>query len=141
MTIVRRLGDAAMRLWNLPALSLLLVCSASHAQQPAPNFTIVMEAPITGQPDKVLNLFRIEWPPDSVNPLHTHPGDEYGVVIKGAYGVRQIDGQWKTYLAGEGFRVPTGVVHEEKNMTVNTTTVHALVGEKGKKLLQPYTKP
>ena len=38
-------------------------------------------------------------------------------------------------------RVPAGVVHEEKNITVNTTTVHALVAEKGKKLLQPYTKP
>ena len=132
-----------MRLWNLPALSLLLVCSASHAQQPRPmpTFKLIMEAPITGQLDKVFDLFILEWPPDSVNPLHTHPGDEYGVVIKGAYAVRQIDGQWKTYLAGEGFRVPAGVVHEEKNMTVNTTTVHALVAEKDKKLLKPYTKP
>jgi len=132
-----------MRLWNLPALSLLLVCSASHAQQPRPmpTFKLIMEAPITGQLDKVFYLFILEWPPDSVNPLHTHPGDEYGVVIKGAYAVRQIDGQWKTYVAGEGFRVPAGVVHEEKNTTFNTTTVHALVVEKDKKLLQPYTKP
>jgi quercetin dioxygenase-like cupin family protein len=130
-----------MRLSNVVALGLLLVCSASNAQQPGPNITLIMEAPITGQPDKVFSLLRLEWPPESMMFLHSHPGDEYGMVIKGAYAVRQMDGQWKTYTAGEGFLVPAGVVHEEKNMTVSTTTIHACVCEKGKKLLQLYTKP
>jgi quercetin dioxygenase-like cupin family protein len=98
-----------MRLSNVIALSLLLVCSASNAQQPGPNITTIMEAPITGQPDKVFDLYSLEWPPESAMPLHSHPGDEYGMVIKGAYADRQKDGQWKTYTAGEGFRVPAGV--------------------------------
>jgi quercetin dioxygenase-like cupin family protein len=129
-----------MRLLNIIAFGLLLVCSASNAQQP-PNISLIMEVPITGQPDKVFVLYSIDWPPDSIMSLHSHPGDEFGTVIKGAYAVRQIDGQWKTYITGEGFRVPAGVVHEEKNMSFATTTMHACVCEKDKKVLQLYTKP
>jgi hypothetical protein len=61
---------------NVIALSVLLVCSASNAQQPAPNITPIMEAPITGQPDKVFALYSLERPPESTMPLHSHPGDE-----------------------------------------------------------------
>jgi hypothetical protein len=50
-------------------------------------------------------LLSIEWPPESVGPLHTHPGDEYGIVIKGVYAIRELNGQWKTYTAGEGFHL------------------------------------
>jgi quercetin dioxygenase-like cupin family protein len=135
------LGDAAMRLWNLVAIGLLLACSISYAQEPMPKITPIMEVPITGQPDKELVMLSIEWPPESISPLHTHPGDEYGVVIKGAYAIKLLNGQWKTYTAGEGFHLPAGVVHEGKNTTFSTTTIHAYVVEKGKTLIQAYTKP
>jgi quercetin dioxygenase-like cupin family protein len=131
-----------MRSSNAIALGLLLLCSTSYAQQPAPKITTVMEeVPVAGQPDKVFDLYSLEWGANATMPLHSHPGDEYGMVIKGAYGLRQMDGQWKTYAAGEGFNVPAGVVHEGKNMTVSTTTVHAFVVDKNKRVIQPYTKP
>jgi quercetin dioxygenase-like cupin family protein len=130
-----------MKLSIVIALSLLLACSASQAQQPMPKISPIMQEPITGQPDKEFVLLSIEWPPDSVGPLHTHPGDEYGFVVRGVYAVRELNGQWKTYTAGQGFHLPAGVVHEDKNMTVNTSTIHAYVVQKGKTLIQPYTKP
>ena len=61
--------------------------------------------------------------------------------MRGVYAVRELNGQWKTYTAGQGFHLPAGVVHEDKNMTVNTSTIHSYVVEKGKTLIQPYTKP
>jgi quercetin dioxygenase-like cupin family protein len=131
-----------MKLSSILALSLLLACSASQAQQPPlPKITPIMQEPITGQPDKEFVLLSIEWPPDSVGPLHSHPGDEYGVVVKGVYAIRELNGQWKTYKAGEGFHLRAGVVHEDKNMTVNTSTMHSYVVDKGKTLIQPYIKP
>ena len=130
-----------MRIWNIIALGLPLVCSASNAQQPSPNINLIMEVPITGQPDKVYVLYSFEWPPQTVMALHSHPGDEFGTVVKGLYAVREINGEWKTYKTGEGFRVPAGVVHEEKNATFSTTTINACVCDKDKKVLQLYTKP
>ena len=58
-----------MKLSSVLALSLLLACSASQAQQPPlPKITPIMQEPITGQPDKEFVLLSIEWPPDSVGP-------------------------------------------------------------------------
>ena len=129
-----------MKLATVIAFCLMLVCSAAHAQKPGPNFTPIAEFPVTGQPDKVSVLYSVEWPPDSVYTLHSHPGDEYGFVTKGAFGIKLIDGPWRTYTTGQAFYVPAGVAHEHKNMTVSTTTLHQFLVEKDKKLLQPYTK-
>ena len=135
------LGDAAMSLkWSLLAWSLVLVCSASHGQELAPKFSMIMEAPVTGQPEKTFGFYSIEWPPGSMMPMHSHPGDEYGTVIKGNLAVKRIDGQSQIYTAGQGFHVPAGVVHECKT-SVATTTIHAFLAQKDKKLLQPYAKP
>ena len=93
-----------------------------------------------GQPDKEFVLLSIEWPPDSIGPLHSHPGDEYGIVVRGVYAVRELNGQWKTYTAGQGFHIPRGVVHEDKNMVPSSSTIHSYVVDKGKTLIEPYTK-
>lgn len=130
-----------MKLSGVIALSLLLACSASQAQQPLPKITPIMQEPVTGQAGKEFVLLSIEWPPDSVGPLHTHPGDEYGIVVRGVYAVRELNGQWKTYTAGQGFHIPAGVVHEDKNMAPSSATIHSYVVDKGKTLIQPYTKP
>jgi quercetin dioxygenase-like cupin family protein len=101
---------------------------------------MIIEAPMTGQPDKTFALYSLEWPPGSTFPLHSHPGDEYGTVIKGSLAVKQIDGQSQIYTTGQGFHVPAGVVHEYKT-TVSSTTIHAFVLQKGKRLLELYNKP
>src|SRR5262245_7672062 len=116
---------------SLLASILVLACSASHGQELAPKFSMIIESPITGQPDKMFALYSLEWPPGSMFPLHSHPGDEYGTVIKGNLAVKQIDGQSQIYTAGQGFHVPPGVVHEYKT-TVGTTTIHAFVLQKDK---------
>jgi quercetin dioxygenase-like cupin family protein len=139
--IATSLGGAAVRLLNVIALSLLLACSASSAQQVQPKITPLMEAPISGQPDKEFVLLSIEWPPGSTSPWHTHPGDEYGTVITGSYAVKQGNGEWKTYTAGETWHVPAGVVHEPKTVTIGTKTIDAYIVEKGKPLIQPVTRP
>jgi quercetin dioxygenase-like cupin family protein len=122
------------------ACTLVLLCSVSHGQELAPKFSMIIEAPITGQPDKTFALYSLEWPPGSMFPLHSHPGDEYGTVIKGSLTLKKIDGQSQIYTTGQGFHVPAGVVHEYKT-NVGTTTIHAFVLQKDKRLLELYTKP
>jgi quercetin dioxygenase-like cupin family protein len=82
------------------AWSLVLVGSTSHGQELSPKFSIIMEAPITGQPDKSFALYSLDWPPGSIMPMHSHPGDEYGTVTKGNLAIRRLDGQSHIYTAG-----------------------------------------
>ena len=66
-----------MKLINLIAFSLLLVCSAAHAQKPAPKMTQITEAaPITGQPDKVASQefdSAREFEPENRSQKNQHP--------------------------------------------------------------------
>jgi quercetin dioxygenase-like cupin family protein len=130
-----------MRLSTGIAMSFLLASSVAYSQQPAPKITPLLEAPITGQPNKELVLVSVEWPAGSTSPPHTHPGDEYGTVLSGVYAIRQGNGAWKTYTVGQSWHMPAGVVHEGKTETAVAKTMHAYVVEKGKPLIVPFTKP
>ena len=120
--------------------SFLIICSVAYAQQPPPKLTTLTKAPVSGQPDKEFLLFSVEWPAGSGTPLHTHLGDEYGVVIEGAYMVKQGDQDWQTYNAGQSWHVSAGIVHESRN-AVQTKTMNAFIVEKDKPLIHPFKKP
>jgi quercetin dioxygenase-like cupin family protein len=130
-----------MRLSAIVAASCCLAFSVAYSQEPAPKITPLIEAPITGEPNKELVLLSIEWPAGSTSPPHTHPGDEYGTVLSGAYAIKQGNGPWKTYIAGQAWHIQPGVVHEGKNETPTAKTMHAYVVEKGKPLIAPVIKP
>ncbi len=121
-------------------LSVALVCSAGHAQQPASKITSLHKSPVSGQPDKEFILLSIDWPEGVSTPAHTHLGDEYGSVIEGSYSIKQGDGEWKTLNAGESWHIPAGVVHESKPAPT-AKAIHAFIVEKGKPLINPFKKP
>jgi quercetin dioxygenase-like cupin family protein len=92
---------------------------------------------VSAQPDKEFLMLSIEWPIGAATPRHTHLGDEYGVVLEGAYMVKQGSEDWKTYSAGQSWHVPAGVVHESKNDTRGTKTINSFIVEKDKPLINP----
>jgi quercetin dioxygenase-like cupin family protein len=122
-------------------LSAALVVSApGYAQQPAPKITTLQKSPVSGQPEKEFILLSIEWPAETSTAAHTHFGDEYGTVMEGSYSVKQGDGEWKTYHAGQSWHVPAGIVHESKPASA-AKTINAFIVEIGKPLINPYKKP
>ena len=141
-------------------LSVALVVSApGYAQQPAPKITTLQKSPVSGQPEKEFILLSIEWPAETSTAAHTHFGDEYGTVMEGSYSVKhgtengrhttpasrsysvkQGDGEWKTYHAGQSWHVPAGIVHESKPASA-AKTINAFIVEIGKPLINPYKKP
>lgn len=120
-------------------LTLLLMGSPqSLAQQAPPKATVLVKAPVTGQPDKEFHLISIEWPPGSQTPVHTHLGDEYGSVVEGVYAIREGDGEWKILKAGDSWHMAAGVVHQGKNAGEATKTLNAFVVDKGKPITNPF---
>ncbi len=68
---------------------------------------------------------------------HTHPGIESSYVVEGALEL-SVDGEGtRTFKAGDGFQVPTGVPHSGKNGDKATVLAITYVVEKGKPLASP----
>jgi quercetin dioxygenase-like cupin family protein len=68
---------------------------------------------------------------------HTHPGIETSYVLDGEVHLEVEGLGGKTYSTGEGFQVPTGVIHGGKNGAKPTTLITVYVVEKGKPLATP----
>ena len=116
----------------------------SRAQQPPaaqqPKFTPIAKAPFTADATKETVIIRADWPANFSSAWHTHPGDEYGVVLEGSI-ISQIEGQEpKTITVGQSYHNPAGVVHIAKTGEQPAASIHVFVLEKGKPLMQPVTK-
>ncbi len=57
-----------------------------------------------------------EFAPGGTTGRHTHPGDEYTVVLQGTLELR-LDGRepWRV-STGEAYHTPKGVIHETRNL-------------------------
>jgi quercetin dioxygenase-like cupin family protein len=125
------------RLATICATVLLLGSASALAEQVKVNM-LVLEAPVTGMPDKVFTLISAEWSPAVSTGRHTHPGDEYGTVVEGTVVTRQDGTEWKTVTTGQSYYVPAGVVHETKNAgDAPAKTYNAFIVEKGKPRATP----
>ncbi len=79
---------------------------------------------------------KVEIPAGSLVARHTHPGVETSYIVEGATMI-DVEGVGpKTYAAGQGFQVPTGVPHSGKAESA-TVLIGVYVFEKGKPLASP----
>ena len=80
---------------------------------------------------------KVDIPPGSVIARHTHPGVETCYVVEGSI-MLDVEGVGpKTYAAGQGFQVPTGVPHGGKSGDAPSVLIGVYVVEKGKPLASP----
>ena len=111
------------------------------AQAPGLTRTIVTKGDVS-IPNREGIVARVEISPGGVAGWHTHPGDEISYVADGE-ATLMIAGQApRRVIAGEGFVIPSGVVHSARN---DGATVTKLVGvyvvDKGKPLASPAPEP
>lgn len=111
------------------------------AQAPALTRTMVTKADVS-VPGREAVVARVEVAPGGVAGWHTHPGDEISYVIDGE-ATLMIAGQApRKVVAGEGFVIPAGTVHNAKNDGATPTRlVGVYVVEKGKPLASPASAP
>jgi quercetin dioxygenase-like cupin family protein len=93
-------------------------------------------------PGREAVVARVEIAPGGVAGWHTHPGDEISYVIDGEATLMLAGQAPRKVVAGEGFVIPAGVVHNAKNDgSVATKLVGVYVVEKGKPLASPASAP
>lgn len=85
---------------------------------------------------------RVEVTPLGTSGWHTHPGDEISYVTDGTLTLLVANQPARKVVAGEGFIIPAGTVHDIRNETSSTNKLLSIyVVEKSKPLVSPAAAP
>jgi quercetin dioxygenase-like cupin family protein len=114
---------------------------AAFAQSTGLTRTVVTKADVSLADHEAI-VTRVDIAPGGVAGWHTHPGDEVSYVLEGETVLMVAGRPPRKVMAGEGFVIPAGAVHNAMN---EGKTTAKLVGvytvEKGKPLATPAPAP
>lgn len=128
----------------LGASVLTAVTSLAIAQgtPPAPVSTPLQDAAVTGLTNLHAVTVSVEWPVGAQTVTHTHPGDEYAVVIEGELTLWAEGQPDRVIGAGQAYYNPRGLVHGARNSgTVPARSIITFVADVGVPTLTPVTTP
>jgi len=96
------------------------------ALPPRPGVTELLNKPIPGVPSKCIRVNQIVIKPHQNVGCHTHPGDEFGIVLEGSLVLQKDDGPYES--APKDFSVSRGTSMDVKNETdSNATLISVLI--------------
>ena len=121
---------------NVLIASIVLVAVSVFAQAPTFKRTLLQQVDIS-VPGREAVTAKAELPKGVSAGRHTHPGEEIGYVLEGTVSL-EIEGVSKTLKAGDAFLIPSGKVHDAKNLGDGQATIIATyIVDKGKPLATP----
>jgi len=116
----------------------VLIAPSAHTQPQGLVAKPLLRTTLSGDDAKEAVIATVEFAPGGTTGRHTHPGDEYAVVLEGTLELR-IEGQEpRRVSAGEAYHNAQGVIHETRNVGEGPARVAStFVVEKGKPISQP----
>jgi quercetin dioxygenase-like cupin family protein len=90
-------------------LILFMVCSPLIAQEA--KVTTLMEKPLPNFPGKDVQMFTVEYPPGSQDPVHRHNANGFIYVLEGSIIMAVNDGKPVTLTAGQTYYEGPNDVH------------------------------
>ncbi len=130
----------------LVVLAIVLVSFVSldaNAQvPPGVKVKTILQTTPSGDDTKETVISSAEFAPGVIMPRHTHPGDDYTVVLQGTLELIVEGREPRQLSAGEAFYVPSGLVHYSRVLGDTPVRIIAIwVIEKGKPAMQPVSSP
>jgi quercetin dioxygenase-like cupin family protein len=93
---------------------------------------------LTGDDTKEVVIVIAEFAPGATTGRHTHPGDEYTLVLEGTLELRLEGREPRRVSAGDAYHNPKGVIHETRNVGEGPARASAtFVIDKGKPISLP----
>jgi quercetin dioxygenase-like cupin family protein len=121
-------------------LSGFLLVSA-NAQAPGITAKPLLQTTLSGDDTKESVIVSVEFAAGSKMWRHTHPGDEYTVVLQGTVELSAEGRETRRVSAGEAYHIPRGLAHETQNVgDTPARIVHVFVVDKGTPIIQPVAK-
>lgn len=113
----------------------------AQVQIPGVKMETLLRTTLFGDDTKETLISSGEFAPGVTLPRHTHPGDDYAVVLQGTLELIVEGREPRRISAGEAFHVPSGLVHYTRVLGDTPVRIIAIwVVEKGKPAMQPVTK-
>lgn len=98
----------------------------------------LLQTSVSGDDTKETVIIMAEFAKDGTTGRHTHPGDEYSVVLEGTLELLTDGRALKRVSAGDAYHNPKGAVHEARNVGDGPARVAVMfVVDKGKPVTQP----
>lgn len=127
-----------MRIFRTLPLLLCIVVGTCWGQATGVSAKPLMRTGLSGEPGKETLVLAIEFARGATTGRHTHPGDEYAVVLEGELEVRPDGQPARRVAAGQAYHNPRGLVHETVNVgEIPAKAVSTFVIDKGKPLSSP----
>ena len=122
-------------------VSFVSVDANAQVQVPGVKVKTILKTTPSGDDTKETVISSAEFAPGVTLPRHTHPGDDYTVVLQGTLELIVEGREPRQVSAGEAFHVPGGLVHYTRVLGDTPVRIIAIwVIEKGKPAMQPVTK-
>ena len=125
---------------SMLVISLLIVVysQTSYSQSPQVTKKILLKTSVTGDDAKDAVIVDAVFDKEATTGRHTHPGDEYTVVLEGTLELLADGSETRRVGAGDTYHNPGGVPHEARNVGDGPARVIVtFVVEKGKTITQP----
>ena len=127
----RRIASVAVAMPMLIAIALWAPAASAQIKP-------LLRTAVSGDDSKEAVIVAGELPPGGTTGRHTHPGDEYTVVIQGTLELRADGREPQRVTAGQAYHNPRGLVHEARNVGDGPARVSiTFIIDKG----QPVTQP
>jgi quercetin dioxygenase-like cupin family protein len=129
-----------MKTTRIIAVAVLIVASGlalqtAEAQAPGITRTDLQQHDLSVRGREVVQV-RVDFAPGVVAPRHRHPGEEIVYAIEGLLEYRLEGKPPVTLKAGEVLLIPSGTIHEVKNVgNGNAAELATYIVEKGKPLV------
>ncbi|TWO70406.1 cupin domain-containing protein [Caenimonas sedimenti] len=122
---------------------MLLACLASttaSAQASGMTAKPLLRTTLSGDDTKETVMLAVEFAPGGTTGRHTHPGDEYTVVLQGTLELTAEGRAARRVTAGDVYHNPKGLIHQATNVGDTPARVAiTFVVDKGKPITQPVT--
>jgi quercetin dioxygenase-like cupin family protein len=121
------------------ALVAVVLCTpAAFAESEGLTKKVLLKTSVSGDDAKETVIVMAEFAKGGTTGRHTHPGDEYSVVLEGTLELLTDGSEPRRVSAGDAYHNPRGVVHEARNAGDSPARVAVtFVVEKGKAITQP----
>ena len=118
-----------------------IVTVNTNAQAPGITSKPLLRTTLSDNDSKESVMVSVEFAPGSTTGRHTHPGDEYTVVLQGILELSAEGRETRRVSAGDVYHNPRGLVHEARNVGDTPARVAiTFVVDKGGPITQPVAK-
>ena len=118
-----------------------IVTVNTNAQAPGITSKPFLRTTLSDNDSKESVMVSVEFAPGSTTGRHTHPGDEYTVVLQGILELSAEGRETRRVSAGDVYHNPRGLVHEARNVGDTPARVAiTFVVDKGGPITQPVAK-